>query len=132
MKRIFRMLIFSSVAIFLTSLWNAGFKVNFNPEIFIRTILLVALFYYLVIPISRIILIPINFLTLGILSSLLYILLFYIFISRFSYIEIKPWNFPGLELFGYNLPAFHINYYLNLLLSSVSLSFIINILELLL
>ncbi|OGK10087.1 hypothetical protein A2767_00500 [Candidatus Roizmanbacteria bacterium RIFCSPHIGHO2_01_FULL_35_10] len=131
MKRITRMLIFSAVALFLTSFWNDGFKVNFNPDIFVKTVLLVALFYYLVVPISKIIFLPINFLTLGLLSSILYFILFYVFITRFSLVQIKPWDFQGIVLYGLTLKSFHVNYLLNIALSSVSLSIIIKLLELL-
>ena len=129
MKRITRMIIFSAVALYFTSIWNAGFKVNFTPDIFIKTVLLLALFYYLVVPISKIIFLPINLLTLGLLSSILYFFLFYIFITRFSYVQIKAWTFPGIEFYGLSLKSFPISYFFNLLLSSVSLSFIINLLE---
>ena len=131
MKRISRMLIFSGIALFLTSLWNRGFQVDLNPDIFIKTIILVALFYYLVIPVSKIILLPMNLITLGILSSLLYFILFYLFITRFSLVRIVPWEFPGFNFNGLIIKSFNIGYILNMVLSSVSLSFIINLLEIL-
>lgn len=129
MKRITRMLIFSAVALFLTSLWNEGFRVNFTPHIFIRTIFLVALFYYFIAPLARLVLLPINWLTLGFLSSIIYFLLFYLFITRFSLVQIRPWVFDGIDIYGISIKSFRISYYFNLLLSSVSLSFIINLLE---
>ncbi|OGK14659.1 hypothetical protein A3C98_03810 [Candidatus Roizmanbacteria bacterium RIFCSPHIGHO2_02_FULL_37_15] len=132
MKKITRMLIFSALALYLTSLWNQGFKVNFTPYIFIRTILLIALFYYLVLPISKIILLPVNFITLGLLSSLIYFILFYVFISHFSLVEIKAWKFLGLTFGGLVVKPVEINYITNVFLSSFSLSLIINILELIL
>ncbi len=125
------MFIFSSVALYLTSLWNGGFHVNFSPAVFIRTILLVAVFYYLIMPITRLILLPINFLTLGLISTVIYFLLFYFFFTRFALIQIKPWDFhglpPGTGL--YLVKSLHINYVMNVLLSSFSLSFIIRLLE---
>jgi len=126
------MIVFSGIALYLTSLWNQGFQLNLEPETFGKTVLLVALFYYLVLPISRIILIPINFLTLGLLSSLLYFLLFYIFITKFSLVKITAWTFPGVEYLGYTFKSFPVSYLLNIAFSSVSLSFIIKLLELLL
>lgn len=129
MKKITRMIIFSALALYLTSLWNAGFKVNFNPYIFIRTVLLVAVFYYLIIPVAKFVLLPINLLTLGFISTIIYFLLFYFFITRFSLVEIKAWNFPGMSFNGIIVKSIHLNYLMNLLLSSVSLSFIINFLE---
>ncbi|OGK39879.1 hypothetical protein A2954_05520 [Candidatus Roizmanbacteria bacterium RIFCSPLOWO2_01_FULL_37_12] len=72
---------------------------------------------------------PINWLTLGFLSSIIYFLLFYLFITRFSLVQIKPWVFDGIDIYGISIKSFRISYYFNLLLSSVSLSFIINLLE---
>lgn len=132
MKKITRMLLFSAIALFLTSLWNEGFRVNFTPLIFIRTILLVSLFYYLVIPISKIILLPINLLTLGLLSSILYFVLFYLFITRFSLVKISPWDFSQVAFNGFVVKSLHVGYLTNMILSSISLSFIINLLEILL
>src|SRR3989344_1962563 len=108
MKKITRMLFFSTAAIYLTSLWNKGFQVDFNPEIFVKTIFLIALFYYLVIHVSKIILLPINLLTLGLLSSLLYFLLFYLFITHFSLLQIKPWEFSGVNFYGIMIKPFQI------------------------
>ncbi len=129
MKRLTRMIIFSAVALYLTALWNGGFNVNFNPLVFIRTILLVSLFYYLIMPITKLVLLPINLLTLGLVSSLIYFLLFYFFFTRFSLVGIKPWEFQGLAFNGLSLKSMHIGYLTNVLLSSVSLSFIIRFLE---
>lgn len=132
MKKITRILIFSGVAIYLTSLWNKGFNVNYNPQIFIKTLLIIALFYYLIMPLTRLILLPINFLTLGIVSSIIYFLLFYIIITRFSLIQIKPWHFSGLHFKGLSIKSMDIGYLTNIFLSSASLSFVIKILETLL
>lgn len=129
MKKITRMLIFSAVALYLTSLWNEGFDVNFNPLLFIRTVLLVAIFYYLIMPITKLVLLPINLLTLGLVSSIVYFILFYFFITRISLISIKPWDFPGLHINGLTIQKMHIGYLTNILISSVSLSFIIQSLE---
>lgn len=132
MKKITRMLVFSAVAIYLTSLWDKGFIVNYHLDIFWKTLLIAGLFYYIVMPITKIVLLPINFLTLGLVSTLVYFLLFYLFITRFSLITIKEWDFSGFSLNGFSLQKMHIGYFMNLVLSSVSLSFIINILEALL
>ncbi len=132
MKRITRMLIFSGVAIFLTSLWDKGFLVNFHFAVFLKTLVIVAIFYYIVMPITKLILLPINFLTLGLVSTLVYFLLFYFFITRFSLINIKDWNFSGYSLNNFSISKMHIGYLFNVILSSFSLSFIINCLEALL
>ena len=132
MKRITRMLIFSAVAIYLTALWNKGFEVNFTLSIFVRTVLIIAFFYYFIMPIAKLVLLPINLLTLGFISSLVYFILFYLVITRFSLIHIKEWDFPGLTFFGLSIQKMHVGYLTNILASSVSLSFIIQLLGILL
>ena len=42
MKKIFRMIIFSLVAIFLTSLWNKGFIIKEDPMIYLKAALIIA------------------------------------------------------------------------------------------
>ena len=131
-KSLSRAIIFSAVALVLTALWNQGFKVNFELTIFIRSVMLVALFYYLLTPLTKIILIPINWLTLGLLSTIVYFLLFYFVFTRFPYIKITEWKFPGFEYNGLGVAPLQISYLFNIVVSSFSLSFIIRILELLL
>lgn len=123
------MIVFSAVALYLTSLWNKGFEIELAPALFLRTVLVVAIFYYLIMPITRLVLLPINFLTLGLISTIIYFLLFYFFFTRFALIDIKAWDFRGISLVGVTIKSLHINYITNVLLSSFSLSFIIRLLE---
>lgn len=132
MKRITRMIIFSAVAVYLTSLWNRGFEVDFTLSLFLRTVLIISLFYYFIMPLAKLILLPINLLTLGFISSIIYFILFYLVITRFSLIDIHAWDFPGFSVLGFTLPRMHIGYLSNILASSVSLSVIIQLLGILL
>ena len=75
MKGIFRMFIFSAIPLYLTSLWNVGFVVSNDPSIFIRSVILIAIAHYLIVPISKIILLPLNILTFGLVSFGIFILL---------------------------------------------------------
>ena len=84
MKKIFRMIIFSGVAIFLTSLWNSGFIIASDPMIYLKAALIIAAVYYLIIPISKIILLPLNILTLGFVSVIFYAAVFYFLLNRES------------------------------------------------
>jgi len=116
------MIIFSAGAVYLTSLWNKGFEVDFTLSLFLRTVLIIA----------KLILLPINLLTLGFVSSIIYFILFYLVITRFSLIDIHAWDFPGFNVLGFTLPKMHIGYLSNILASSVSLSVIIQLLGILL
>ena len=129
MKKIFRMIIFSVVAIFLTSLWNKGFVIKSDPMIYLKAALIIAAVYYLIVPVSKLILLPLNILTLGFVSVIFYAAIFYFLLNRFQLISIKEWIFPGIKLFGIALSKIEISGLSNIFISSFSISAIINLLE---
>lgn len=129
MRRISRMVVFSAVALYLTAFWNKGFIIQYDYRNFLITALAIALIFYLVLPISRVILIPLNFLTLGLISIIFNIILFYFFQKYFSLIKIESWMFAGLSFKDVVISKVQISQIVNLVLSSASISFIINVLE---
>lgn len=129
MKKIFRMVIFSLAAIFLTSLWNRGFVIRGDTMIYLKAAFIIAAVYYLIVPVSKLILLPLNILTLGLVSVIFYAAIFYFLLNRFQLISIKEWVFPGVQLFGMTLTKIKISGLSNIFISSFSISTIINLLE---
>lgn len=129
MKKLFRMVVFSAIAIYLTSLWNKGFIIHSDWQAFLKAAIIVALVYYLIIPITKIILLPFNILTLGLVSTLVYFFLFYFFTNKFNLIQINPWVFSGISFLGINIQKVNISSLGNIILSSLSVSTIISFLE---
>lgn len=119
MKKITRMIFFSGFALFVTDFWNKGFSINYNWEKLFLLVVGVAFLNYLINPILKLILLPLNIITLGMSSLLIYFILFYFLVNYFPVVKIVDWNFNG----------YYINYYLNLALSAASVSIIINFLE---
>ncbi|MEK7495546.1 MAG: phage holin family protein [Patescibacteria group bacterium] len=129
MKKILRMIIFSGVAIFLTALWNKGFAIKQDPMIYLKAALLIAAVYYLVLPISKLILLPLNIISLGLVSVIFYSAVLFFLFDRFSLITVKEWTFPGLKFFSLVVNEMKISRTLNIFISSFSISTIINLLE---
>lgn len=129
MKKLFRMVVFSALAIYLTSLWNKGFILPNTVAMFVKATVAVSIIYYLVLPISRLVLLPLNMITLGMMSFVVYLFALHLINSGFNFITIKDWIFPGLTFLGLTIPKTSVNYLFNLVLSSFSISFIINFLE---
>src|SRR3989339_667072 len=129
MKKILRMIIFSGIAIFLTAYWNKGFIIKLDPMIFLKASLMIALVYYLIIPVSKLILLPLNIITLGLFSTIFYALVISFLLTNMSLISIKDWVFPGVKLFGITLSKIIISSFYNIFISSFSISTIINFLE---
>ena len=119
MKKIFRMIIFSGIAIFVTALWNKGFVIKMDPLIYLKASLIIALVYYLITPISKIILLPLNIFTFGFVSVIFYAVIFYFHLNHFDLAVIKEWVFLGNN----------ISSLVNIFISSFSISAIINLLE---
>lgn len=129
MKRLFRMIIFSGVAILLTSLWNKGFVITSDPIIYLKAALIIAAVYYLIVPVSKLILLPLNILTLGSVSVIFYAAIFYFLLNRFNLINIRQWVLPQINLFGITISKMEISGLSNIFISSLSISTIINLLE---
>ncbi len=129
MKRILRMLIFSAIALYLTSLWNFGFVISYDLNIFFQSVLIVAFAYYLVLPISKVILLPLNILSFGLVSFGVFVLFLYIMDVHLSFIQINDWVFKGGTYFGIHLNNVVISEAGNLILSALFISAIIKTLE---
>lgn len=123
------MIIFSLVAIFLTSLWNKGFVIKADPIIYLKAALIISTVYYLIVPVSKLILLPLNILTLGFVSVIFYAAVFYFLLNRFQLISIDEWVFPGIKLLGITLTEMKISGLSNIFVSSFSISTIINLFE---
>lgn len=121
------MIIFSALALIFTSFWNKGFQLNINA--FLTATIVLALVFYLIVPLSKIILLPLNIITLGLMSFLVYLAILHLSSDAFHLFTITSWTFPGLSIFFVSIPKTYIPYLGNLVLSSVSISSIINLLE---
>ncbi len=126
------MLAFSAMAIYLTSLWNKGFSFSDNPADFLKATIIIGVLFYLIVPVTKLILLPLNIITLGAVGIAVYFLLFYFVITRWPLVTIKDWVFPGLSYWGITIHKTSIGYLLNVILSALSMSTIINFLEALL
>ncbi|MFZ2025714.1 MAG: phage holin family protein [Microgenomates group bacterium] len=129
MKRIFRIFIFSCFALFLTSYWNKGFILPTQTVDFVKAGIALMILFVIVRPLMKIVFLPLNILTFGLFSFVLYVLSLHVLSSGFDMFVIKSWHFPGISLFIASIPPTQLSYAQNLVLSSFSLSSIINVLD---
>ncbi len=124
------MLVFSATSLYLTSLWNSGFSINFEAKSFITITVAVAVLYYILTPLSKLLLFPLNLLTFGLFSIAVNSLLFYLIVSHFStIISIKEWSMPHIQFLFVNVGPAHLSATLNLVVCAVSMYIIINLFE---
>lgn len=132
MKKISRMVIFSGLSIFSLTIFNPSFKVVGDVKNFIYLSILIAIIYYLLTPILKLILLPINILTLGFFSFIVYVFIFNFAIEYFHLATISSWDFPGLSTNIVIIPRLFINDFYNRIFCAFYVSFFISLLELLL
>lgn len=113
------MLVFSAAALYLTTLWNQGFSIQADWLVYLKAALISAVIYYLIRPITKLVLLPLNIITMGLVSVAVYCLVFYFVTSFFSLIAIEDWVFQSI---GISQTA-------NIFISALSVSTIINSLE---
>jgi putative membrane protein len=129
MKNIFRIFIFACFALFLTSYWNKGFQLPLTAVAFVKASVALTILFVLVRPLMKIIFLPLNILTFGLFSFFLYVFFLHLLASSYGLFSIQPWQFGGLHIGFISIQKTSITYLSNLVLSSFSLSSIINLLD---
>lgn len=129
MKRPFRLFIFSCFALFVTAWWNKGFILPTQTLAFVELAGILALIFLVVNPIAKIVLFPLNMLTFGFFGFILYIFFIHLLSTYYHLFGLTAWHFPGVSLWIVTVPSLSLNYLSNLVLSSLSLSSIINTLD---
>lgn len=129
MKNIFRIFIFSCFSLFLTSYWNKGFSLPFAAVDFVKATAALTVLFVIIRPVMKIIFLPLNILTFGLFSFFVYVFFLFILSSWYGLFSIKAWQFYGLDVWIIHIPKLSVSYMGNLVLSSFSLSSIINVLD---
>lgn len=76
-----------------------------------------------VTPIVKILLLPINFMTLGMLSWLVHVAIIYLLTIIMPEVKIQPWTIPAATWGGFVTPSLHLSYPLALIFSSLFITF---------
>jgi uncharacterized membrane protein YvlD (DUF360 family) len=97
------------------------------PWTIIKTGILLSIFEIIVKPILKIILFPINILTLGIFRSLIDVVGLYLAVFLFSDFYIKNIHTPSTFILGINIPELNFSGFFAYLVTSITLGFFLNL-----
>ncbi|HSX19326.1 MAG TPA: phage holin family protein [Candidatus Saccharimonadales bacterium] len=109
MKHYLRSLIISAIAFYAAFTAVPTMSLGNDPKNIAIVIAGVFLTSVIVRPIFSIVLLPINFLTFGLLSLVLNIVLFFGLSKFLPGFSISAYNFPGMNLQGFVLPSTYLN-----------------------
>jgi len=109
MKNIIRIFIYNSLALYLAIQILGTIQISDMPDGFIITAGALTLLNMLIKPILKIIVLPINLITFGLLSWIVNVGILYILVSFVSYVNIQPLQFAGFSYHGISVSAFSLN-----------------------
>ncbi|MCL4360698.1 phage holin family protein [Patescibacteria group bacterium] len=129
MKHIVRVFLFAMFALWLTSQIFPTIVIAGSWQTLLVAGAIFALLMLFVHPMLKILFIPINIITFGLLSWLINVIVLWLLTVFVPAVEVRPWQFPGYSVGGFVIPAISFSYPLALILSSLSITFISNILH---
>ncbi len=129
MKHIVRVFVFNVFGLWFASQllptlvladgWQALFQAGFA----------LSLLMLIVRPLLKILFIPINLITFGLLSWFINVIVIYLLTLFVPSVIIREWTFPGITYLGFVIPSLHVSYMLALIISSLLVTFITNVLH---
>lgn len=119
MKSLLRQLLINLGTLYLVSLLYPGFSIQPQIRILITAAVVWLLLNKIIKPIIKLLLLPINLITMGLFSWAVGVLTLLLLKSVVVGVSISAYNFPGFSSQGFAFPSFHINLLLSYILTSI-------------
>jgi len=129
MKHIIRVFLFNVFALWLAGQLLPALVVPTGVATVFLAGSVLALLMLIVQPILKILFIPINILTFGLLSWMINVIVLYLLTVFVPEIHVSPWVFPGATWAGFIIPAIRLSYFPALIASSLLITIITDVLH---
>lgn len=129
MKYILRLFLFQIIGLWFAGQLIPTLVVVGNWQSLAIAGIILGLLMLIIRPILKILFIPINFITFGLLSWFVDVIILFILTIIMPQVQVREWLFPGYSLAGFVIPAIKFTYLLSLIASTLVISFISNVLE---
>lgn len=127
MKKILKLtLLFTFSLITVNQIWH-NLEFSFIPWTIIKTAFILTLFELLLKPILKVILFPINLLTLGLFRIVIDTLGLYLAAFIFSDFYVKNIHLTATYFMGLNIPELNFNDFMAFIVSSLTIGFFLNL-----
>lgn len=129
MKYLLRLFLFQIIGLWFATQIIPTIVVIGNWQTLVISGFVLGLLMLFIKPILKILFIPINFITFGLLSWLVNVAIIYFLTVIMPQVQIREWTFPGASFAGFVVPETHLNYMLSLIVSTLLITFITSVLE---
>lgn len=122
MKTLLRHIFINYLVIYLTDIIYPGFSVLSNFKTLITAAVIWLLLNKIVKPIIKLLLLPINLITLNLFSWAIGLITLFLLQSFADGVSITSYAFPGFSYQGFSLPSFYLNIFFSYLVTSILLN----------
>lgn len=129
MKHLVRSFLFNVFALWFTGEILPAFVISGSWQTILIAGFVLSLLMLVIKPILKILFIPINIITFGLLSWVINVIVVYILTIIVAQIEIVSWIFPGITAWGFVIPSVSFTYIASLILCTFSITFFSNLLH---
>lgn len=129
MKYLLRVFLFHSFSLWFVSQILPALRINGGWQVLLFAGFVLSLLMLLIAPILKILFIPINLLTFGLLSWFINVIVLYLLTFFVSGVEVTAWTFPGWSFAGFVLPEIAFSSFVSFILVSLAVSMLVNLLH---
>lgn len=129
MKHLVRTFLFNVFALWFTSTLLPALVIVGNWQTILLAGFTLSLLMLVVHPMLKILFIPINLITFGLMSWLINVIVLYLLTLFVPEVIVKPWVFLGATWAGFVIPSVNFNYFLALVAVAISVTFFANLLH---
>ncbi len=129
MKTLLRHFLINLVALFFTTRYIPGLAYTGGVKSLLIGAVVFMLINFLLVPLLKILFLPLNLLTLGVFSWLINVLALYALTTIFSDFVLMPFYFTGANIAGISLPAMNLTAFWVAVLASLMIGLITQFLQ---
>lgn len=122
MKTILRAIFLNLVTLYLVALFYSGLSIEHKLTTYLAAAIVWTLLNKIVKPIIKLLLLPINLITLGLFSWVVNVITLFLLTYFIRGVVIHPYDFPGISYQGFIIPPMHFNLIITYVISSLVLS----------
>ncbi|MEK7140961.1 MAG: phage holin family protein [Patescibacteria group bacterium] len=129
MKKFLRSIVFYVFALWLTSTVVTSLSITGNAWGVLTAGFMLTVMMILLKPLVSLIFLPINILTLGLLSWFVNVVVLYLWTIFVPNVSLTAWEFPGLNIGGFIVPSAQLSMPWTLVVVALVIMFIVSLLE---
>lgn len=129
MRGVVRNTLIYSLALFLTSLFLSGLKIEGGFLSFISGGFVLYILFMILKPVLSIISLPLNLVTLGIFSSLTNAIILYVLTVFYPKVRVEAFTFEGYSFLGFIIPSLWLNTFFAFIAVAVGISLVITLIS---